>query len=99
MKIRFIVETVTSMTDACGNRYHFATITSTLTGKSVRFEADGSNNAASIAYRITKDWGALYCIGYEVPKTEWKRMAKSITLYEHMLTTPSAEVAALEQTP
>lgn len=47
--IRFLIHTVSSLTDINGNRYHFATITSTVTGKELRIkQVGGESNARAL---------------------------------------------------
>ena len=44
--IRLIVETVSSLADINGNRYHFATVTSTKTGKYLNLDSVGGDSNA-----------------------------------------------------
>ena len=61
--IRFLIDTVSSLTDVNGNRYHFATITSTKTGKSVRVkQIGGESNARGMVRNLTgADWSEIHC--------------------------------------
>jgi hypothetical protein len=92
-KIRFIVETVTSAPDASGNSYHFARITSTATGKYLRLETGGVNNALSFVNGIC-DGEQIYCANLTLPKKQWSAQARRVDRYEH--TTTEADVLALE---
>ena len=52
--IRFLVDTVSSLTDVNGNRYHFATITSTKSREIVRVkDIGGENNARALVRKFT----------------------------------------------
>jgi hypothetical protein len=94
-KIRFIVETVSSARDKCGNRYHFARVTSTLTGRSLSYETGGVRNAAGDLYRVAGSYDALYCSELEIPKREWQHARKQCgERYEYNVT--AADFLALE---
>ena len=89
--IRFIVQTVSSLTDVNGNRYHFATITSTKTGKSLNLSSVGgdSNAHGLVKGLINVDWEQIYCINQSEMIRDWQRLNKHLTntLYEHQVTT------------
>ena len=88
--IRFIVETVSSNRDLYGNCYHFAQVTSTKTGKSLRIDSVGGESNASALVRRTLDlgWDDLFSTSQYLPKREWQRRANhgSTKLYEHNVT-------------
>ena len=56
--IRFLIHTVSSLTDINGNRYHFATITSTKTGNTLHIkQVGGESNARALLRKHTDaDW-------------------------------------------
>lgn len=85
--IRFIVETISSERDRSGNCYHWSRITSTLTGKSFRFHADGRGNAATLVHKMTGcEYDAIRFISINLPKRQWKHSQDRIKLYEHQVT-------------
>jgi hypothetical protein len=60
--IRFLIHTTSSKTDIYGNRYHFATITSTKTGKFIPvMHLDGPDNAAGqVRNVLNTDWSEIH---------------------------------------
>lgn len=86
--IRFIVETVSSETDRNGNRYHWARITSTITGRSIRFHSNGQGNALHLLRRVIGLYTFPTVSGIEMtlPKRQWQRTCNGIVLYEHQVT-------------
>lgn len=85
-KIRFIVETVSSSRDANGNRYHFARVTSTITGCSISFETGGERNAASMVKAVGDTWDSIYATECEIPKRQWQAARKGVQLFEGNVT-------------
>lgn len=94
-KIRFIIETVSSAPDVNGNTYHRSCITSTMTGKSIVFEADGRRNAFLTMYHITGDWESLHCISWEEKSIRRFKQSRSSERYEYSITT--SELLGLEK--
>lgn len=76
--IRFIVITHTSASDGNGNRYHFARVTSTATGKSLTFESGGEENAQHMVGRAIGDhcYPSIYALGRTIPKKQWRGMVR-----------------------
>lgn len=77
--VRFIVHTVTSKPDSSGNRYHWARITSTITGRTMMIrDVGGENNTRIDVQRALQSIGA-HCtypsvIDYsaEIPIRQWE---------------------------
>jgi hypothetical protein len=88
--IRFIVKTVSSRTDVNGNRYHFATITSTKTGKYINLDSvGGDSNAHGLVRKLLDtDWEEIYSTNQSEMVRDWQRMNKwhKDGLYEHQVT-------------
>ena len=61
-KIKLIVETYVSKSDIYGNRYSYSVVTSTKTGKSIRFTTPSYSNTESL---LRDNW-------------EWEEMAKNV---------------------
>lgn len=73
--IRFIVETVTSERDRNGNCYHFARVTSTVTGKTLCIaEVGGTTNARWIVTRSVSNDGhyPVHTVETTLPKRQWQ---------------------------
>jgi hypothetical protein len=88
--IRFIVETVSSATDTNGNRYHFATVTSTKTGRYLYLDSVGgdSNAHSLIKSTLELDWEEIHssnCTESIRRFNEIKRYRKQ-SHYEHEIT-------------
>lgn len=87
--IRFIVETTSSKTDINGNRYHFATITSTKTGQSLAVDHVGGDS--NIEHRLREaglEWGEMKAINRTEAIREWQRQRKWLKtpVFEHEVT-------------
>ena len=95
--IRYIVETISSKTDRNGNRYHFARVTSTLSGNSLVIDHVGDeSNAASLVRRLTgADWSEVHRTESTLGLRDWSRANKAAVnnepLYEHQITTEMLE--------
>ncbi len=96
-KIRFIVETCSSATDKNGNRYHFACVTSTVTGKRLSFLSGAESNARGLVGRALGTQEGLYNTEYTLPKRQWQATANSIARHENTVT--EADILALEGRP
>lgn len=73
--IRFIVETFSSAFDRSGNRSHCATITSTLTGKSLQVcHVGGPRNVPGIVRNLLAcDWSSVHAIEIDnIPRSQFK---------------------------
>lgn len=82
---RVITETVSSELDRNGNRYHFARFYNPAKGRSecVSMEVGGDSNAKYIAHDLAGgDWEATLSFQCSLPKKEWQRERKRVTLYE-----------------
>ena len=89
--IKYIIHTDTSATDINGNRYHFARVTSTRTGKSLVIDSvGGDSNAPALVHRaLNLDWSELHYTNSTHRKRDWQRMRNFATrgnLYEHDVT-------------
>ena len=74
MTIRFMVETVTSKCDAYGSCYHYATITSTKTGKALRItNTGGESNASGLTQRAVDGWEGIRTNQSLIPIRQWNR--------------------------
>lgn len=73
--IRFIIETVSSRRDINGNRYHYATITSTATEKRLKVrDIGGPSNARGMVMNANPAYcGELYSVEREIPIREFDR--------------------------
>lgn len=74
--IRFIVDTYTSEADRHGNCYHWARVTSTLTGRSIALsDVGGEQNAAYDVKRAlegsTDPWNAVWSTQHVVKRKYW----------------------------
>lgn len=83
MQIKAIVHTISSKRDTNGNCYHYAVVTSTLTGDSLHFHAGGESNARHMVYNVLGDHRTFHAVETELPIRQWERRAKDITLHEH----------------
>ena len=89
--IRFIVETVSSKTDINGNRYHFATVTSTKTGKTLNLASVGgdSNAVRLVKSKLDLDWSEIHSTNQTEMIRDWNRMNsfdyRKEALYEHQV--------------
>lgn len=89
--IKFIVDTTSSKTDVNGNRYHFATITSALTGKTLRVKSvGGDSNAVGLVRNIAcAGWDEIHSTQSEMAIRPF-RHARDFHLpgakYEHEIT-------------
>lgn len=91
MKIRFLVHTVSSKTDINGNRYHYAVITSTETGRTLCVKnLGGDSNGRHLVRRALDTWEGIHNEETSLPIREWQRRHKSQkengALYEHEIT-------------
>lgn len=100
-KIRFIVDVVSSAFDSCGNRQHFATLTSTLTGKmlKVRDLSASSNMRGLMLHNGLRDinFPAVYTSEASMALRAFADAAKQHAkgaVYEHEVT--AGMLAALE---
>lgn len=94
--IRFLIETTSSKSDMYGNRYHFATITSTKTGLDLRVKSIGgeSNARALVRKNTDAEWSEIHATESTLPIREFNRAAKfhengatvRPALYEHQIT-------------
>ena len=91
--IRFLIHTVSSLTDINGNRYHFATITSTVTGKILRIkQVGGESNARALLRKHTgADWEEINSTQSDMKIREFDRIrnrheASENAKYEHEFT-------------
>lgn len=95
-KIRFIVETITSERDRNGNCYHFARITSTLTGRSLSVQVGGNGNARALVKAVGDTWDSLHSVEITIPKRQWQQHAsEAVSMYEHEIR--GLDILALEQ--
>lgn len=97
--IRFIIETTSSKTDVYGNRYHFATITSTKTGKYLQLDhVGGPSNAAGLVRRTVPGigWDEIHSVNSDEAIRRFNELRKyrKSALYEHQVT--AEMLAALE---
>ena len=84
---QFIIETITSKRDINGNCYHFAIITSTLTGRQLMTQVNGDSNATAMVKRLLDlDWSDIHYSGHVLPIREWGHRRKNVDLYEHNVT-------------
>lgn len=87
--IRFIVHTVTSERDSNGNTYHFATVRSTITGKTLNVVGvGGSSNVPGRVMKVAGDWDCLDCSDTILPKRQHQFIEKRLPsgVMEHLLT-------------
>lgn len=98
--IRFLIHTVSSLTDVYGNRYHYATITSTKTGKDLRIKSLGgpSNARHLVRTKTDADWSEINSTEADMKIREFNRSVKfhetDSAKYEHEIT--DADFVALE---
>lgn len=96
--IRFICDTVSSESDTHGNRYHFATITSTRTGRELRVTSiGGDSNAPGLLREAGLEWSEIHYGQSTEMKRRWKQLNdhhQPGALYEHQVT--SAAILDLE---
>ena len=97
--IRFIIDTTSRKTDTNGNRYHFATITSTKTGKCLRLDSvGGDSNAWHLIRRLIDiDFSEIHSTNQTVMIRDFNRMVKFRTggKYEHQVI--AADLLNLEE--
>lgn len=78
MKIKILIEIMTTRPDTCGNRYSVAAITNPINGKSARIDmgwGDGSNIIHD-ARKLGLEWGEIYATRREgLTRRELDRMA------------------------
>ena len=85
-KILYILESYASKSDVYGNRYWWHRVTSTETGRSIKFEACSDGNARSC---VGKGTGSFYYPGLysstttDVPIREHNRQMKDVKLSEN----------------
>lgn len=88
--IKYIVETVSSLTDTNGNRYHFATVTSVRTGNMLVIDSVGGDSNAGYLVRklLGLDFSQVHCTNNSESIRQFNRMVKhnSSGLYEHQVT-------------
>ena len=85
--IRFIIHTVSSERDIYGNRWHFARVTSTRTGKELAFRTESPGNARVHVTQTTPlAYEEVYCIEETLPKRRWNEAVRGVELYEHNIT-------------
>lgn len=96
--IRFICDTVSSESDSSGNRYHFATIVSTVTGKELRITSiGGDSNAPGLLRHNLVDWSEIHYSQSTEKKRRWKQLNdhhQPGAVHEHEVT--GSMLAALE---
>lgn len=78
--IKLIVDSYCSKADIYGNRYHFSVITSTKTGKSLRFTTPAHGNTTGLL-RKCWEWEEIHGSETELPIREWNRLVKGIDLH------------------
>lgn len=96
--IRFIVDTVSSLPDVYGNRYHFATITSVRTGKTLKLKSVGGDSNARGFVRNVADWSEMHYTNSDERIRQFNRAAKvhaNGAFYEHEVS--DADLLALEK--
>lgn len=85
--IRFIIETTSSKRDVYGNRYHFADITSTITGQRLRCGVGGASNALSLVRQTGARFDEIHNVEIaHVPLRDWRRADKRTKIFEHQVT-------------
>lgn len=90
--IRFLVDTTSSLTDTNGNRYHFATVTSTKSGKSLRvLSVGGDSNARALVSKHTgADWSEIHSTQCDMKIRDFQRARNfhddGSGKYEHQFT-------------
>ena len=98
--IRFLIHTVSSLTDTYGNRYHYATITSTKTGNDLRVKSLGgeSNARHLVRTKTDADWSEINSTEADMKIREFNRCRKfhenDSAKYEHEIT--EADFVTLE---
>lgn len=83
-KIRFIVETLSNYPRNGGSQ-HLATVTSTVTGRSLRYVSNGPRNAAALARRATNTWDCLHCTEQDVTSHQFGCAANGVTVYDYQV--------------
>lgn len=91
MKIRFIATTYTSEQDRYGNCFHYARITSTLTGKYLWVRNVGGDNNARILVQHALnpehlEHSACYEVHIMLPKRKWQACEPVNSYYESEVT-------------
>lgn len=91
-KIRFLVHTVTSAPDSNGNRYHWARITSTVTGRSLVMLDTTASNGRIMARRGCELLGLggwcpeVHETDATIPKRQWSASVPKEGVYDHLVT-------------
>ena len=97
--IRFLIHTVSSLTDTNGNRYHYATITSTKTGRELRIKSLGGPSNAQALVRKVAEWDEIHSTSADMKTREFNAQRRwhntSKAKYEHEIS--NLDVLALEQ--
>ncbi len=100
MQIRFLVHTVSSKTDVNGNRYHYAVITSTATGRALAVRnLGGDSNGVSLVRQALDTWEGIHRSEATLPIREFNARHKSQSetgaIFAHEVT--SEMILALEK--
>ena len=85
--IRYIIHVISSKPDIYGNRWHYARVTSTKTGKELTFRTEAPSNArAHVNATVPVSHSETYYIESELAKRYWNEAVKGVELYEHHIT-------------
>lgn len=82
MKIKAVVNVISSEPDVYGNRYHMATVTNTKNGKSLTFITDTETNLEHRLRKAYDSWEAFTVSHSTVPKRHYKNLTAKLP-YEH----------------
>lgn len=98
--IRFLVHTVSSKPDGNGNRYHWCSITSTLTGRTLNVRDIGETNGPLLVSQFLREvmpscWDAMHCTSATTGYRQWGQSVPSSAVYENHVTADT--IRALEQ--
>lgn len=97
-KIRFIVETLSDHPRPyTGGPRHLATVTSTITGRSLRYLSKGPRNAATLVRRATNTWDCLHCTEQDATGRQFNWATNGVIVYDHQV--EEAHILALEVQP
>lgn len=80
MKIKALIHTVSSKADLYGNRYHFATVIDTKTGKELTFQTGTERN---IIFEVKKmlgdEWGTIKETHADLTIREFNKIVKNMS--------------------
>ena len=82
MKIKAVVNVISSEPDVYGNRYHMATVTNTKNGKTLTFITDTETNLEHRLRKAYNSWEPLSVSHSDVPKRHYKNLTAKLP-YEH----------------